>query len=233
MKQAILIVCVVVGMGSAAIADTTLFSDGDFGGWSFGSAAATGSSASVVLSGNGNPGAGLEVTTITGPVAYGTAFSDIVWDPGTQGAISNLDMSLDVKSISGWGQGQNLLAAVLQNGNTYARAISAVTGSQVSWHTITRTGVTQASMGLSSPDGVIWDTSQNPDFSETGAPLRFGFVAGNGSSGTYTQLYDNWSMSITHTEPVPVPGAAMLGIIGIGMVGAYTRRYRQANITAA
>jgi hypothetical protein len=31
--------------------------------------------------------------------------------------------------------------------------------------------------------------------------------------------------------PVPVPGAMVLGMIGIGMVGAYTRRRRLANVT--
>ena len=56
-------------------------------------------------------------------------------------------------------------------------------------------------------------------------------VTGTPANGTgdsivlHNLAFDAWA---TAPDPVPVPGAFVLGAIGIGMVGAYTRKRRQA-----
>lgn len=50
-----------------------------------------------------------------------------------------------------------------------------------------------------------------------------------GQDGSGYGVYGNFD----NLAPVPVPGAAVLGMIGIGMVGAYTRKRRQADVTEA
>lgn len=50
----------------------------------------------------------------------------------------------------------------------------------------------------------------------------------------YEGPYRMYALSPVMTvAPVPVPGAAILGMIGIGMAGAYTRKRRQADVAAA
>jgi len=55
--------------------------------------------------------------------------------------------------------------------------------------------------------------------------MQFGFAAGNRISNTYTQLYDNWSLTTTPVVPEPSTFFVwfQLGALGLGY-GWYRRR---------
>jgi len=61
-------------------------------------------------------------------------------------------------------------------------------------------------------------------------------VTGTPANGTgdlialHNLAFDAWANA---PDPVPVPGAMVLGVIGIGMVGAYTRKRRQTDVAKA
>jgi hypothetical protein len=60
----------------------------------------------------------------------------------------------------------------------------------------------------------------------------------DGNYSIYSFALDNFTFGPVGEAPaaaaaVPVPGAAILGMIGIGMVGAYSRKRRQAHVTEA
>jgi len=92
------------------------------------------------------------------------------------------------------------------------------------------TGTAAGSGGVATgyPLGSVW-----PNYGASwykGATRWFGTWANSN-----TEQYGLYAISeeLTVGPTVPVPGAAVLGMIGIGMVGAYTRKRRQARITAA
>lgn len=60
--------------------------------------------------------------------------------------------------------------------------------------------------------------------------FSYGSLLEDYTTGLPASASGNITLSIT---PVPVPGAAILGMIGISMVGAYTRKRRQAHVTEA
>ena len=69
--------------------------------------------------------------------------------------------------------------------------------------------------------------SMDAKFTSTPTGLNNGWYAYSASS-------DPIQLSLTKTvelTPVPVPGAAVLGMIGISMVGAYSRKRRLAHVT--
>jgi hypothetical protein len=211
--------------------DTTVLTDGDFANWTFGQLSSPGSSATAERVGDGgNLGACIQVTTLTGGTAYAISL-DGTWNPATQGAILDVGMGMDVYSVSGWGQGQGIKLTVAQGGNYYVAPSSYVyTYTQTSWFTV-------AVGSFSATDFYRWlapETlgSEHPDFSASATPLTFGFSAGNTRSGTYTQLYDNWSLTINYTPPPPSGGGevpepfslAFMGSAFIGLVGWRSRR---------
>jgi hypothetical protein len=191
------------GVGIGAI---QTWSDGDFGGWSFSSIASSGSSASTTIAGECNPGSGLNCTTKTGETAWAICINPgTTWYP-SQRLIESVSMSIDVKSIAGWGQGQAIRLVVQQNGKTFfapSFSETCVTGPQTSWHRITVRSCLQNDFYLLlGPQNQYSNT--HPDFSQTGSPVQFGFMLGNRISGTYTQLYDNWSLQLIH-GPALIP----------------------------
>jgi hypothetical protein len=209
---------------------TITFTDGDFAGWTFFDLSSPGSSAATTIVGSGNPAPCLQVTTVTGPSAFAGGLGTD-WDLQAAGAISRIDASIDVKSISGWGSGQGLELVAYQDGRLYGTPCPlwvSVTGPSTSWHTMNFHALTAAHFAYwPSPDTVV--LTQHPNFSATGSPISFGFMAGNNSSGTYRQLYDNWSITLTgdFLPAVPEPGSlAMLGIGALGL-GAFAWRRRK------
>jgi hypothetical protein len=107
---------IVTAPSGDAVGELT-FHEGDFEDSSFGQLSNPGSSATAsVIADSGNPGDCVRITTHIGPAAYGLAIHDgIAWNPATDGALESVGMELDVKSVSGWGQGQVLRLIVEQD----------------------------------------------------------------------------------------------------------------------
>jgi len=89
-----------------------------------------------------------------------------------------------------------------------------------------------------------WDSGSRlaPSDFGVGGPLGMPVVAEiDGVSRMYVTARPNPSNTLSNIysasnsspiDPVPVPGAAILGMIGIGMVGAYSRKRRPARVKA-
>jgi hypothetical protein len=186
-------------------------SDGDFSSWDFGSTGTATVSREVA---GGNPGAFLNVTTVSGITVYGTAIkTDFSTDLALAGV--TFELKLDVFSGPGaQGQGQRILGLVEQNSSVYGIDLG-ITGYPHSWDTLTFGGTfSDTSFPLLSGAGPA-----TPDFSG-GTTTFFGFAAGNSNSGTLTQYYDNYTLDVS----IPAPGAILLGTFGAGLVGWLRRR---------
>ena len=107
-------------------------------------------------------------------------------------------MDLDVRSVSGWGAGQFVTVILQQSGKTYAfRQAHLTTGPETAWRRFGYANLREQSfLEMAGPIPDSWISDSHPDFTPEGAPIKFGFAAGNGESGTYEQLYDNWSLRI-------------------------------------
>ena len=189
--------------------------DGDFIDWDFGSKNFGSGSVTVTrLASGGNPGACLRVTTYTGDTVFGLANKP---DFSTALALADtpFELQLDVENrYTAWNQGQGIQLLVEQDSSIYAYGLG-VTWWPHDWNTLTFTGTfTESSFSLWSGSGPA-----TPDFSG-GTTTRFGFAAGNSRSGTLTQYYDNFSLEI-----VPVPGAVLLGMLGLSVVGVKLRKH--------
>ena len=161
----------------------------------------------------------------SGKTAWGVAiFDGFVFDPGAGGALDSVSMSLDFKSGAGaFGNGQTLMLVVLQAGHYYGLG-AGPTGVSSTWAT--------HSAGPLSGAGVSWagttldTTLQVPDFSPSGAPMKFGFAAGNHISWNLTNFYDNWSVTLSTSAAVPEPSTSV--VLGFALAGAFViRRVRR------
>jgi hypothetical protein len=212
----------VVALGTAAHA-AVVFSDGTFAtsGW-VNETINVGSGGTVGVSqvSTGNPGFARRVTITLGSQAGDTTFSfnrygnttATRYEPATSGAITSIDWGIDARFVTGslFGEGQAIMLG-LRQGNVNYVADYDVTGSGGQWNTF---GATSLVVGdFTRLDGV----AGSPDFSATAAPIRFGFVTGNSTTGgSYftTVDYDNWFVRV-----VPTPGSlALAGLGGLMMV---------------
>ena len=207
-------------IASIASADVT-YSDGTFqnSNWGFetvtiGGVTSFGSASQSAAT--GNPGSARRVNHST---AVGESFFTFNrfgttvatrYEPGVQGAILSLDWSIDARWVSGsfGGQGQAIMLGAKQ-GQTVFYADYDITGSNGAWVTNNATGLTGASFLPLTGVGTL-------NFSAGGAPIRFGFITGNGATGTsYTNVadYDNFNL-VVRTVPsvgvLPVMAAAGL-----------------------
>ena len=203
------------GFISPATSAMTYF-DGDFANWSSTyTSDASGGNATVILEpSTGNPGAALKLTTYTsgGQTAYGIAINEnIVWT----GPITSISMTIDTQSISGWGDGQWVCMVVEQSGVFYWANV-AYTGPSTSWHTMGPKEWTEETFYE------VGDSTytEHPDFSGAGGPIKFGFAAGNTSSGTYSQRYDNWSITV-------IPEPMSLTVLCLGGLATFVWRGRR------
>ncbi|MDX2132357.1 MAG: hypothetical protein SFY69_09920 [Planctomycetota bacterium] len=202
------------------------FSDGTFAPSTWGQELVTvgpgGTSAASQVS-TGNPGFARRVqnTVEGGGTVY--AFSRFGTDQATrynastQGAILTVDFSIDHRFVEGvGGDGQAVRLGAKQGQTVYAAGYE-VTGSSGLWGTTTFTGLTAADFSAPGGGGTI-------DFSATGAPIRFGFIAVNSSTGpTYlnTVDYDNFFVRV---NSVPGPGVGVCGLAGLVAAGVRRRR---------
>jgi hypothetical protein len=230
-----------LALATPAAADTTFF-DGTFsnGNWSQTEFTATNggaSSATQQLTG-GNPGAYFEVSNAVNPTGSSTAFyarSGAVYTPSVQGAITGIDYAVDESLFTG-GVGDAELG-VMQGGSVYLAFPEANVFSN-GWQGFIENDLTAASFarivpGSTGPTGeLVYDSSQNPDFSATGGALTFGFVTTfnsptGGGSFASTWGVDNWSVDVQGAGGgVPEPGAWALMLGGFGLAGAALRRRR-------
>jgi hypothetical protein len=117
-------------------------------------------------------------------------------DPATQGAVYAIDAELDcLKS----GSGEANVAVLLDQGNRHYTAVLAGCAS------IWTKAVSQSSLGASDfalAAGPACAASEAcPNFSVSGAPLRFGFasfarVAPGEPAAAYVQGIDNWRVAV-------------------------------------
>lgn len=206
---------------SRAVADVTL-SDSTFANASWVSEnvlQGTGAAVTATQSTAGNPGTARRVTLVTGDALGDTTSSfqrfgttqATRYDPITQGAIVSIDWSMDARFVTGsfFGAGQGTGLA-LKQGTVIYIADYTTTGSSGQWITNSATGLTAASFARL--DGA----SGTPDFSSTGAPIRFGFVAANSNGGgpyTTTVDYDNWSVNIIVPSPAGASAFALCAVM--------------------
>jgi hypothetical protein len=209
----LIFVCLLILSGSQNLNAQIYFFDGDFSAWSFTSAGSGGGSGSMSLQASGgNPGACLNVTTMTGMTHTGSGITESGWGIGVDPnwTVSEpLDgtqfvMGFDVLAGAGsFGQGQSV-GLIVQQGTAYYLDIvsTPVTGFQTSWTTESFRGTFDAAnFRLQAGSG-----PSQPDFSGA-TPTTFGFTAFNGDSGTLTQYYDNISLTVA-----PEPSTCTFGI---------------------
>lgn len=145
-----------------------------------------------------------------------------IYDPGTQGAVSYIDYSEDsINFLTQGGNGQGSGLAIYQGGKFYLQRNPILVMPYAGYSTWTA----NAAPGLVAGD--LWEiditgfmnSSSNPDFSASGAPMQFGFWRGNSGNGSYNTEcgIDNWFVNV-----VPAPGAAAL--MGMGGLLASRRR---------
>lgn len=216
MSKALFLATTLALFANSAAADTV--SDGDFTHWTFD---ATGTATASREATGGNPDGRLNVTTISGSLVYGTA---ILTSTATLNALQGaaFDFSVDVLAGTGsYGAGQAIQLLVEQNGTVYGTFLG-TTGSHATWKTFSSSKGTFEQTAFSR---LIGAGPVNPDFSG-GALTRFGFAAGNESSGTLTQYYDNFSLTSPAIAPVPEPETYALLLAGLGLVGFAARRHQ-------
>ena len=198
--------------GVPATAPALTIVDGDFSDWSF---SATGTATATVEAADGNPGARINMTTISGAIVYATAIKN---DFTTSAALEGTEFTLSLDVLSGEGafaQGQLIVMLVEQAGSIYGRAL-ATTGFPLNFDTRQFTNTFDAA----SFPRLLGAGASTPDFSG-GTETRVGFAAANESSGTLTQYYDNFTL-----EFVPEPVAFAMQVAVLGVLGWIARRRR-------
>jgi len=197
---------VFAGLAVTAAQAAVVFNDGDFTNWTFGSATlGTGTATAAVEAAGGNPGARVNVTTVTATLTdfgYGTAVKN---DFSTTGALQGTPFVLALDVLSGPGsfnQGQGIQLLVEQAGSVYGLSVG-VTFVQAAFTRLTFNGTLNAA----SFTRVAGAGPATPNLGG-GVVTFFGFAAGNSGSGTLTQFYDNVSLDLAPVVVPPPPSPA-------------------------
>ncbi len=186
----------------------------------------------------------LSATGATNGLVYGLHFyANAIYNPATQGAITNLIHSEDNRRIAGPTNGQITGIALRQSTNFYYRAIGVA--SSTNWTFQSATVSVASSFSLitgQQPNGL--DNTQNPNFSTNApAPIQFGFArvqsgsSGNGGSTNFGGI-DNWRLVVGHSGPpdilvqptnrVVIPGAVTnFSVTATTLTGSLTYQWRR------
>ena len=212
-----------------AAADTT-FADGTFNNsdWSLTlqTSGNGGTSNATQVTSGGNPGSYYQVyiqsngDTGNG-VGSGTAAfylnNNFNFTPSSQGAVTSLDFSFDLSTISGAAFAE---VAVMQNGNLYLANEHYSTSD--AWIHFSDLLLTASDFGLIAPNpngnGEIGPSSTHPDFAATGSLLQFGFSTVYDSppgalGGPYSDIFgvDNYLLTLHTSAAVPEPATVYAG----------------------
>ncbi len=98
--------------------------------------------------------------------------------------------------------GQAFQILILQNGQYFASHPGDTAGSGTSWHTVSLTNRSASDFCLITSPGQ-YNCALHPDFNADGTSMSFGFMIGTHISGNYTQLYDNWQLTVARGFRVP------------------------------
>jgi hypothetical protein len=131
-----------------------------------------------------------------GSVMYGfNEYKKGAYNPAKKGAITSIAYSEDSLLISGFGQGQATGAAVIQNGVVYF---------DTGLITPNRSWTHQKQVNLTASNFTASDLKSHPDFSQTAAPMIFGFYRANSAGSQYsiTAAIDNFSLTIKSSKTV-------------------------------
>lgn len=215
---------VVISDGTFSDADYAVQTDGSFANTSFSS---TGAQIPI----GGNPGAFRQITN-NAVGRFGGADSEVVngwhfntaqpYDP-SEGEILSVDYSED--SIFVFGSTQEGRLALRQGGILYRTETSFTTGaSNASFSNNQLNGLTAADFeGFF--NGNFFPTA-NPDFTENGGVIEFGFFRRNVSNQNFSigSGIDNWTVTLTTDSPViPEPTSVTL-LLGFASATAAMRR---------
>jgi len=165
-------------------------------GWSFSSyAVGTGTATAVVEGSGGNPGARLNVTTVTATVSDVAFATALLTTSGTAAPNEGTPFTLSIDALSGaggFGQGQGIALLVQQGGSVYALDVGVTGFPLASFTTLTFSGnFTAASFVRVAGAGPL-----TPSF-DGATTTTYGFAAGNSNSATLTQYYDNFRLTIS------------------------------------
>jgi hypothetical protein len=215
----ILAIVAAVALAFASPAAATSFTEGDWSGWtSMTYQGASGGQTAARQTAGGNPGAYYEVATGTNAATWtkhlNAAFT---YDPSA-GAIESIDISLDYLSLNTFGQGMGVRAVVAeQDGALFVSTYFITNGTNGDpWKTFTASGLTAADFGAVSGVAAI-------DFSESGAPITFGFGTSNGGGNGIRIGYDNYDLTL-NTAAVPLPAALPMIGVAFATLAAVGRR---------
>lgn len=177
--------------------------DGNFVGWTFGS---TGTATASLEPAGGNPGARLNISTISGERVRGIALNPTF---SSTSSLQGSPFTLSLDFLSGLGasvNGQGIALLVLQ-GTTLYEFFLGETGFSNTWNTVS---FTQAFLptNFTRLDGL---GPLQPDFA-SGVTTSFGFAGSNAFNGSVTQYYDNFRLESAALVPEPSTfGLLLLG----------------------
>ena len=140
-----------------------------------------------------------------------------LWDPATNGAIDTIDHSEDARTVSTEANtfGGQAWFALEQGGDIYIATIGPTRdppsgGLPSPWIPRDRNDLTsghfvQLLTSLTVADSGFWDGSKKPDFTSSGAPIKFGYARASSHTGdccsTRTTAIDNWKVTVHPVRP--------------------------------
>jgi hypothetical protein len=221
---------------------TTVFEDGtfDLSTWdsTLYSLGNGGSQTAIQQMSGGNPGAYLYVdNAVNAAPPYSGIWGvflkkGAVYDPSL-GAIESVSYSEDAILFSSSidrGEGQASFLVLEQGGSIFSRLPYFPTNYD-NWTHLESSGLLASDFGKLDLTTFDIDNAQNPDFSESGSALRFGFYRANSTpSRAYSRAggIDNWQVVIESVAtPVPEPSTLLLLATGVAGLGAATWRHRR------